>query len=87
MIRILLLLALAFAAACNKPTDDDCRKAIVNMQTLLGTDKLNAGGDLEAAVRRCRGNTSKKAVQCAIEAQNLEGLKKCGLLPDDKPAP
>ena len=73
-------------AACDKPKEEDCRKAIENIRRLMGTDKLSTGAganDLEGSVRRCRGNSNKKSVGCAIAAQTVEDLKKCGLLPDD----
>jgi len=65
-------------AACSKPSADDCRKALTNMQHLLGTENLSkSAGDQEGEVRRCKGGSSKEAVQCAINAQSLEDLKKC----------
>jgi len=79
-------------AACNKPSADDCRKALTNMQHLLGTENLSkSAGDQEGEVRRCKGGSSKEAVQCAIAAQSIEDLKKCEFYKstdksDDKPA-
>ena len=73
------LFALAILlAACSKPSADDCRKALTNMQHLLGSENLSkSAGDQEGEVRRCKGGSSKEAVQCAINAQSLEDLKKC----------
>jgi hypothetical protein len=69
-------------AACNKPSADDCRKALTNMQHLLGTENLSKTADYEGEVRRCKGGSSKEAVQCAITAQTLDDLKKCGFYKD-----
>lgn len=83
MTRKLLAVVLVVVGlgACDKPSEVDCRKAIANMQTLLGTDKLLATEDLQAAVRRCKGSSSKKSVQCAIDATSIDALDKCGLMP------
>jgi hypothetical protein len=63
--------------ACNKPSPDDCRKALANMQRLLGTDQLLKAGDLEGEVRRCRGGSKRESVECAIKATTLEQLRAC----------
>ncbi len=75
----------ALGVGCNKPSNDDCRKAIVNMQTLIGTE--NQQTDLEGEVRRCRGGSSREAVDCAIKATTLDELQKCEFYrPAAKPA-
>jgi hypothetical protein len=87
LLSLLAVLVIALVG-CDKPTDAECRVAIQNMRKLLTTDKVNAAaGDVESAVRRCRGNSSKKSVQCAGRAQTLDDLKACGLLPEVKPEP
>jgi hypothetical protein len=80
------LFALAILlAACSKPSADDCRKALTNMQHLLGTENLSkSAGDQEGEVRRCKGGSSKEAVQCAMNAQSIEDLKKCEFYKSDK---
>ncbi len=77
----LTIFALVVAAicGCNKPSDDDCRKAIVNMQTLIGTDNQK-GNDLEGEVRRCRGGSKKAAVACAIKATTIDELADCAFM-------
>lgn len=67
-------------AACNKPSDEDCRKAITNMQALLGTTNLNEKGGIESEVRSCKGGSSKEAVACAIKATTLEELHACDFM-------
>jgi hypothetical protein len=76
MKRIAILCALVLAA-CNKPTPDDCEKALRNMQSLLGTENLNTTASLQGEVRRCRGGSTKEAVACAIKATSLAELEKC----------
>ena len=86
----LALLCCGLAGAqvgCDKPTDNECRVAIQNMRKLLTTDKVNTTNDVESAVRRCRGSSSKKSVQCAASAATVEDLKACGLLPEVKDEP
>jgi hypothetical protein len=72
-----LIVALACGSACNKPSEDDCRKALSNMQALLGTEYLSKNSDIQGEVRRCKGGSSKKAVECAIAAKTLEELRAC----------
>ena len=67
--------ALALAAGCNKPSKDECRKAIENMRVLMGTEMLNT--DVEGEVRRCNGGSSKAAVDCATKATSLDQLRDC----------
>jgi hypothetical protein len=79
--RLALALVAAFGvasvSACDRPTPEDCEKALRNMQTLLGTDNLNTTAGIQGEVRRCRGGSSKTAVACAIKAQTIDELNKC----------
>ena len=68
------------SAGCNKPTAEDCRAAIANMQKLLGTDAAAKNGDNEGEVRRCKGASSKESVACAMKASTLDELKACGIM-------
>lgn len=83
----LALFALVLLAACDKPTTESCRKALANMQHLLGTENLNQTG-FEGEVRRCRGGSSRKSVECASNAATLDELRKCEFykVPDSPPA-
>jgi len=47
-------LAVSGALGCNKPTADECRQAITNMEKLLGTEAAARNTDNEGEVRRCR---------------------------------
>ena len=72
-----VLLALG-AGACDKPSEDDCEKALRNMQQILGTDTFSKDpAALQSEVRRCRGASSKTAVACAIKAETLADLNNC----------
>ena len=74
---LLVVVAIISAGACDKPTADECRQAITNMQKWLGTATATANNDIEGDVRRCKGGSSKKAVACAIKANSLDELKAC----------
>jgi len=82
---LLVMVALAGAGACNKPSTDDCRQAIGNMQKLLGTDIVAKNNDNEGEVRRCKGGSSKEAVACAIKATSLAELKACDFMGTKSP--
>lgn len=81
--------AVAFVAAlagagCNKPSADQCSKALANMRVLIGvaspTDAKGDAGD----VRACRGGSTRKSVACASQATTLEELKKCDFMGSGK---
>lgn len=84
----LLLAALLALAACDKPTPESCRKALVNMRHILGNDSQTDEAQLASQVRACRGGSSKASVECATKAANKEDLKKCQFykVPDEPPA-
>jgi hypothetical protein len=67
---------LMLAGACDKPTEENCRKALANMRTLLGTESPDT--DLAGDIRLCKGGSSKKTVECAMKATSRDQLKACG---------
>ena len=75
---VLAALAPVGTGACNKPTQEDCRKAISNMERLLGTETAARNTDIESEVRRCRGGSTAAAVACANKATTLDELNACG---------
>jgi hypothetical protein len=83
-LALIALTALPLLGGCDKPKPEDCRKALINMQHLLGTENLNDTASLEGEVRRCRGGSKRKAVECAIKAQTIDELRACDFyqLPD-----
>lgn len=73
--------ALSSLVACDKPTADECRDAINNMEKLLGTEAAARNTDNnDGDVRRCRGGSRKEAVACAIKATTLDELKACAFM-------
>lgn len=82
MKRFLLVLAALVplgTGACNKPTQDDCRKAVANVERLLGTEATARNTDNDAEVRRCRGGSTEENVACMIRATTVEELHACGV--------
>ena len=76
-LALIALAAWALLAGCDKPKPEDCRKALLNMQHLLGTENLNVDKGIEGDVRACREGSKKAAVACAIKAQTVDELKAC----------
>jgi hypothetical protein len=74
---LLVVVALAGAGACDKPSAEDCRKAILHVEQLYGTENTGKNGDIEANVRLCKGGSSKQAVACKLKAESIEQLKAC----------
>jgi hypothetical protein len=86
MTRATLLLALVLVIGCNKPSKEDCRKAIENMRSLMHTTQVQT--DVEGEVRRCNGGSKREAVACAIKATTLDELRGCKFMtiPAEEPA-
>jgi hypothetical protein len=72
-----LLLVFASALGCGKPSDDDCRKAILNMQHIRDLDKDSQGQDAERWVRKCRATGNTEVVRCLIAAKTADDLGAC----------
>ena len=79
-VLVVCLLLPSRSSACNKPTEEDCRKAIANMQKLLGTDNLSQTEDLAARSGAAAAARSKEAVECAIKATSLDELRACDFM-------
>lgn len=78
MTRLVMLMVAVIAFGCTpKPSEEDCRKAIANMQMLMDTETLSTHEMVESQVRRCKGGSSRTSVQCAINAKTLDDLRKC----------
>ena len=74
---VLAALAPLGTGACNKPTPEDCRKAILHWEELLGTGTTSSNTDIEAEVRRCRGGSRSETVACVLNAKTLDELNAC----------
>ena len=81
---VMFALVVAGLAACDKPSETDCKKAIANIRLLLGTDKMtDDAGQSAAWVRSCQGSAKKSTVKCAMEASTVDQLKRCGLVKEE----
>lgn len=74
---ILFACAAVLSTACEKPKDEDCKRAVANIRNLFGTTNFAQGLPVQAAVRSCRGSASKESVRCVIAAKSLEDLGAC----------
>lgn len=71
----------ALLAGCNKPSEENCRKALSNIRHLLGTEHLSqASQSVEGEVRRCRGGSKRASVECAMKATTIDELRACKLM-------
>jgi hypothetical protein len=76
--RILPLLVAIVAlglAACDKPTEADCKKAIENLDRIH--DVTTEPAKTAAAVRKCQASATKSSVQCMINAKTKEQADAC----------
>ena len=74
---VALVAGFGLLAGCNKPSEEACKKAVINIKRLHNTDNLSGTSDLDGEVRRCRGGSTKESVECAAAAQTLEDLNRC----------
>jgi outer membrane biosynthesis protein TonB len=74
---ILFACAAVLATACEKPKEEDCKRAVANIRNLYGTANFSQGVPPQAAVRSCRGSASKESVRCIIAAKTMEELGAC----------
>ena len=76
--RLSLVFVLATVVSgfgCNKPTEEDCQKAIDNINKIHGQtiDKKESA----PAVRKCRSSSTKEAVACMLAATTKEQVQAC----------
>lgn len=77
LLLTLVMAALGTSFGCDKPTEEQCKKAVENIRKLTGTSQSDFGADPQAAIRSCKSNASKASVQCMTEAKTIEALTKC----------
>ena len=76
-VSVFSVILLFGAAGCDKPSPEDCEKAIRNIEKLRGTDNAMTTAELQGEVRRCQGGSSREPVACAIKATTVDELKAC----------
>jgi hypothetical protein len=74
---LVLLVVLASVGCGNKPTEEQCKKAIANIQKLSGIDSTTDETETLAAIRKCRGQSTREAADCMINAKSLDELDGC----------
>jgi hypothetical protein len=63
--------------ACTRPSEEDCRRALLNVQKIRGlADSANAP-DPEPAVRKCRSTASTEQVACLTAARTDKDVAAC----------
>jgi hypothetical protein len=77
MRRAALLIALAGLLGCGRPSEEDCRRAVLNLQRLRGLETDPQAPDPEAAVRKCRSTGNRDTVQCLIAAKTPADADTC----------
>ncbi len=81
-LAVALLAVALFVVGCAKPTGDECKKAIENIDRIHGITNT-VPVETAAAVRKCRTAASKESVLCMRDATDEAALTKCG----GQPAP
>ena len=75
--RTLLVVVLLSLGCGNKPSEEECKKAIANIQKVLGVAESAVEADTVAAVRKCRGQSTKAAANCMAGAKTIEEIDAC----------
>ncbi len=74
---VLALVITAGSAGCSKPSHEDCRKAVLNLQRIRGLDQSSHAPDPEAFTRKCRATGSPDVVRCLIAAKTEADVARC----------
>jgi uncharacterized lipoprotein NlpE involved in copper resistance len=73
-----LLLVLSFTLlGCNRPTEEECTKAVENLQKLRGLEHDISAPDPKIAIRKCRANGSKASTACLATAKTTAEADAC----------
>ena len=73
----LLVLLLAVLGCEGRPSEDECKKAIANMQRIYKYDAASREAETMAFVRKCRARSSKANVTCLINANTDTEIEAC----------
>lgn len=75
---VVTVLVASVAGCRSKPSDEDCQRAIANLQRLNNTSHgVAAEKETAAAVRRCLGDSTQEAARCVAAAQTIEAADAC----------
>jgi hypothetical protein len=74
---VLFAVVVAAVAGCSKPSEEDCRKAVLNLQRLRGLEGSAQAPDPVPAVRRCRAGATRETVLCLINAKSASEADRC----------
>ena len=75
---LLVLVTLVFAWGCTgRPTEEECKKAIANVQKVYKYDAVSREAETMAFVRKCRARSSRDNVACLINATNDSEIVAC----------
>lgn len=73
-----LALTTALAGCRTKPSDEDCRRAVSNLQRLTGTGQgAAAESETHTAVRSCLGDSTQESARCVGRAETIEQVDAC----------
>jgi hypothetical protein len=75
--RALLLACGLLLLGCDRPTEDECTKAVENLQKLRGLEHDVAAPNPQVAIRKCRANGHKESTKCLAEAKTLAEADAC----------
>jgi hypothetical protein len=75
LLPLLLVLAALTSAACDKPTEADCKTAIENLNKLH--DVTSDPKKDAPAIRKCQTSSKKTSVTCMMKATTVEQANAC----------
>jgi hypothetical protein len=72
-----LTLAIALVGCHGKPSEEDCKRAVANIQRVNGIEGTTNEVDTLAAVRKCRADSSKESALCIAAAKTPSDIDAC----------
>lgn len=77
MTALAAVLAASLAGGCDRPGEEECRDAVLNIREITQVTERLDESEVEAAIRSCRANASAESVECVREAETLDDLVAC----------
>ena len=75
---LLALVLFAPTSGCgNSPTEEECKRAVANMQRIYEIDPSAQAAETMAFVRKCRAQSTKQSVTCIIQAKTEAEIDAC----------